>query len=244
MISEYWELWVEWERRGTESRGVFQGTIRYTPRVAEFLFCVTVCFSWYTRRWASFESECHGMRWTWIWINESFDSSCAVLHWLLEHICNVLLWIRTTVIRDRDRYIPATIQYGPAVPAPPPAVATPLSVRPHGVQQPRHTTRPPRCLIKALSLLPCCPNSRRTPSCSYKAWVKMVFKTLCRTLLLSVPALTRTQCTYMKPAASRTGPNFNLLCKRKSRLMRIASIRRPLLLTIFLDVKCYQFFIS
>jgi hypothetical protein len=35
-----------------------------------------------------------------------------------------------------------------------------------------------------------------------------------------------------------------LLCKRKSRLMRIASIRRPLLLTIFLDVKCYQFFIS
>jgi hypothetical protein len=32
----------------------------------------------------------------------SFDSRRAVLHWLLEHGCNLLCSTRATVIRDRD----------------------------------------------------------------------------------------------------------------------------------------------
>ena len=72
-----------------------------TLLVSQTYSVVLSLWVWYDGRWASYKNEC-SISWdemSMIWIDVSFDSSCAVSHWLLEHGCNVLC-TRATVIRD------------------------------------------------------------------------------------------------------------------------------------------------
>ncbi len=88
----FWQLWEEWRKEGAVRvedctrddllHSLYCGVVVLYDNIIVGIQGVEPCLN--------MSVQSHGVRWTWFEQRVSFDSRCAVLHWLLEHGCSVL----------------------------------------------------------------------------------------------------------------------------------------------------------